>query len=94
MSISLSEDVKSLAEFERNPLKVVQQVHDTGRPVILTVKGKANVVVVDAATFERRLRAVNLTHLLAEGEADVRAKRTRPASEFFSELRSEKKVSR
>jgi PHD/YefM family antitoxin component YafN of YafNO toxin-antitoxin module len=94
MSLSLTEDVKSLAEFERDPLKIVQQVHDTGRPVVVMAKGKADVVVVDALTFEQRLRAVNLAHLLAEGEADVRAERTRPASEFFSELRREKKVSR
>jgi prevent-host-death family protein len=57
MSLSFSEDVKPVADFERDPLKIVRQVHDTGRPVVLTVKGKADVVVVDAAFLRRGVRS-------------------------------------
>jgi prevent-host-death family protein len=94
MSISLQEDFRSLAEFENDPREIVKQVHRTGRPVVVTVKGKPDVIVLDAADFERRLKLVNLARLLAEAEADVRAGRTRPAEEFFSELGREKEVPR
>ena len=94
MSISLKEDFRSLAEFEEDPREIVKQVHRTGRPVVVTVKGKPDVIVLDAAAFEHRLKLVNLARLLAEAETDVRAGRTRPAEEFFSELSLEKEVPR
>ena len=58
------------------------------------VKGKPDLVLLDVATFERRLKVANLARLLAEGEADVREGRTRPADDFLSELRRDHKVSR
>jgi prevent-host-death family protein len=94
MSISFQEDFRSVAEFEQDPREIMRQVHRTGRPVVVTVKGKPDVIVLDAAVFERRLKLVNLAHLLAEAEADHRAGRTRPVEEFFSELNREKEVPR
>ena len=94
MSISLNEDFRSVAEFEQDPREILRQVHRTGRPVVVTVKGRPDVVVLDAATFERRLKLVNLARLLAEAEADVRAGRTRPADEFLSEFGRADKISR
>ena len=94
MSMSLQEDFRSLAEFERDPREIMRQVHRTGRPVVVTVKGKPDVIVLDAVAFERRLKLVNLAHLLAEAEADVQAGRIRPADEFFSELNRDEKVPR
>ena len=94
MSISFQEDFRSVAEFEQDPREIMRQVHRTGRPVVVTVKGKPDVIVLDAAVFERRLKLVNLAHLLAEAAADLRAGRTRPVEEFFSELNREKEVPR
>jgi prevent-host-death family protein len=94
MSISVTKDILTLAELEAQPLAVVKQARQTGRPVIVTAKGKANVVIMDAATFEKRLKVANLSRLLMEAEEDVRAGRTRPAREFFDELRRDKKISR
>jgi antitoxin YefM len=92
VSISLTEDVKTIAELESQPLEILQQVQRTGRPVIVTDKGKPAVVILDAALYERQLRTLNLAHLLAEAEAEVQAKKTRPVQEFLSELSRAKKV--
>ncbi len=94
MSMSLQEDFRSLAEFEQDPREILRQLHRTGRPVVVTVKGKPDVIVLEAAAFERRLKLVNLAHLLAEAEADVQAGRTRPADEFLSELGRDESVPR
>jgi prevent-host-death family protein len=94
MVISPTEDIRTIAELQAEPLSLVKQVRKTGRPVIITSKGKADVIMMDAALFEKRLKLVNLARLLAEGEDDIRAGRTTPAREFFDELRREKKVSR
>jgi prevent-host-death family protein len=87
MSLSPTEDIRTLAELEAEPLAVVKQVRQTGRPIIVMSKGKADVVIMDAASFERRLKLANLTRLLSEGEADVQADRFNPAHEFLSEQR-------
>lgn len=94
MTISLAEDVRTLAEFEAQPRRLLKQARETGRPVIITNKGKPDVVLMDAATFEKRVKLANLARLLAEAEEDVRAGRTVPAREFFAERRRAKKVSR
>lgn len=93
MSMSLNEDFRSVAEFEEHPGEVLKHVRRTGRPVVVTRKGKPEAVVMDAGVFERRLQIVNLASLLAEAEADVRAGRIRPAEEFLRELDHAKAVS-
>ena len=86
MSISLTEDIKTVAELEHRPLEILRQIHETGRPVVVTVEGKPDVVMMDAATLERRLKTADLARLLLEGEADARAGRVRAAREFLREI--------
>ena len=92
MTILPSEDMKTVAELKGDPMAIVKQVRRTGRPVIVTSKGKADVVVMDAATYEKRLHVANLAKLLAEGESDIRAGRLIPAERVFAELRRERDV--
>jgi hypothetical protein len=60
---------------------VFTHLHRTGRPAVITVNGRPDIVLLDAVVFERKLSALNLHALLAEGEADVAAARTRPPQE-------------
>jgi prevent-host-death family protein len=92
--VSLTNDIRTLAELKAEPLAIVKHARQTGRPVVITAKGKADVVILDAEAFEKRLEAANLAMLLAPAEADVREGRTRPAREFFAEFERAKKVSR
>jgi len=94
MSISLTEDVRTVTDLRDEPLEILKQIHRTGRPIVVTSKGKPDIVMLDAATYERRLKSANLASLLLQAEADIRAGRVRPAAEFFPELIGAKKVSR
>jgi prevent-host-death family protein len=93
MSISLTEDLKTMTELERHPEKIVDQIHETGRPVVITKNGKPDLVILDAASYERHLKTANLAQLLADGEADVKSGRTQPYEEFIKEFRRAKKIS-
>jgi prevent-host-death family protein len=93
MPISLTEDVKTSAEFEKNPRAMLQQVRRTGRPVVVTVKGKPGAVLVDAETYERKLKAANLTRLLEEAEEQVRNGQTREIGEWAKDFLRGKKAS-
>ena len=87
MSLSLTEDVKTVSELKNSLRAVFEQIHRTGRPVVVTVNGKPDVVLMDAGLFERKLRALNLAALLAGGEDDIRRGRTRPARAFLKGLK-------
>ena len=94
MAISLTEDVKTVSELKKNLKGVFEQIHRTGRPVVITVKGKPDVVLVDAAVFEEKLRSYNVALLLEEGEQSIRASGTRPMRTFLREMKRGKKASR
>ena len=86
MAINIIEDIKSVTVLKTQAREVLQQLHQTGRPVIITVNGKPDAVLIGAAEYERMQQALNLAALLAQGEADVRAGRTRPAQDFLRDL--------
>ncbi len=94
MSMSVVDDIKTISELKTHTREVMEQVRTTGRPVVVTVNGKAAAVLVDAVEWERVQQALRLGALLAEGEADVRAGRTRPMSEVLAEVARGKKVRR
>ena len=60
MTISITEDIRSITELKRNTNAVLDQIHKTKRPVILTVNGKAEAVIVDAKEYEKITNAFNL----------------------------------
>ncbi len=53
--IHLERDIQSLSTFKRNTNDLIGQMKETGNPIILTVNGKAELVVQDAAAYQRLL---------------------------------------
>jgi prevent-host-death family protein len=77
MAMKLTDDIRSVTELKRKTREILDQVRQTGRPVVLTVNDKADAVLMDARTFEKHLSASNAARLLARAEEDVRSGRTR-----------------
>src|SRR5713101_3900401 len=93
MAMHISEDIRPLSDLEENPSKILEQLRETGRPIVITVKGKADAVLMDAKTYEKHLRAANMSRLLAPAEADVAAGRVRSARSFLKEFKNARKIS-
>ena len=93
MSLSISEDIKSVSELKKKTNEIFRQMHHTGRPIIVTVNGKPDAVLLDVAVFEKKLRSLNLGVLLAEAENDAREGHTRDARDFMKEFQEGAKVS-
>jgi prevent-host-death family protein len=53
--MKLARDIMSLSTFKRDSNKVVRQMKKTKQPVVLTVNGKAAVVVQDAESHQNLL---------------------------------------
>ncbi|MBN1662069.1 MAG: type II toxin-antitoxin system Phd/YefM family antitoxin [Deltaproteobacteria bacterium] len=90
--ISPSEDIRSVTDLKRNTREILDHVHATGRPVILTVNGRADSVLLDVRVYEKHLQAANLAKLMALAEQDVDKDRTRPARDFLKGFKRAKKI--
>jgi prevent-host-death family protein len=95
--IDLSQDIHSLSDFKRKTTAYLQQMRESGRPVVLTVNGKAELVVQDAASYQRLLelaKRAEMMEFLRESRADIDAGRTEPALDALDRLAKKHKLKR
>lgn len=50
--MDITRDIDSLTHFKRNTSEGIEQLKATGQPMVLTVNGKAAVVIQDAASYQ------------------------------------------
>jgi len=75
----LRRDIRTLSEFRRNTARFLRQLRKTGEPIILTLNGKAEVVVLDAGCYQKVRESLDRLETLEgirQGIADMRAGRT------------------
>ena len=92
MSISFAEDIRSVTDLKRHTREILDHVHQSGRPLVLTVNGRADSVLIDAKVYEKQLKAMNLARLLSEGEAQIATGQTRSARAFLDEFKNAHKI--
>ena len=94
--IKLSEDINSLSNFKRNSAKFLEQLKETGRPVVLTVNGKAEVVLQDAKSYQEILESmeyVQVVKSLRSSLKDVQEGLTQSIESVFEELIEQNDIS-
>lgn len=87
--LDINRDIHPLTDFKRNTPEFLKQLRETGEPVVLTINGKAELVVQDARSYQRlRELAERLQTIEAVQESLATMKRGegRPLEEVFSEL--------
>ena len=93
--LNLSRDIHSLTDFKRNTSDYIKQMKETQNPVVLTVNGKAELVVQDAESYQVLLETVERIETIEgirRGLDDMKAGRMRPAEEVFADLRQKFKI--
>ena len=81
----------SLTDFQRNARGFIEGLNQTKQPVLLTVNGKVQAVLVDPVTFQDMEATLDRERLLAairEGEQAIQEGRTRSAEEVFAEMKA------
>jgi PHD/YefM family antitoxin component YafN of YafNO toxin-antitoxin module len=89
--LDIGKDIHSLSDFKRNTSEFVEQMRGSGHPIVLTINGKAELVVQDAVSYQRLLDRVDEMEALEgikRGLADVEAGRLTPLEKFEKEFRS------
>ena len=87
--VSLTRDIDSLSNFKRETARFVERMKETGQPVVLTINGKAELVVLDAASYERLAslaQQVESLEFLRASLEDADAGRTQPMRKFVKSL--------
>jgi len=95
--INLSRDILSLSHFKRKTSELMEQLKESGDPVVLTVNGKAKLVVQDAAAYQRlveKTEEVDALEGIHRGLEDVKRGRTHPARQALDEIRRKRKIPR
>ncbi len=92
--LDIANDIRSLSDFKRNTSELLERLKATGNPLILTINGKAEVVVQDAEAYQELLDRVETFESLQRGLADVKAGRVKPARKVFNRLRRKHGVPR
>src|SRR5260370_42409902 len=94
--MKLTRDIQSLSTFKRDTAKLVRQLKKTGQPVVLTVNGKAELVVQDAESYQRLLEAKDRMEAIEgikRGLESMKRNAGKPPERFFQELFAEKSIS-
>ncbi|WP_446809807.1 type II toxin-antitoxin system Phd/YefM family antitoxin [Methylomonas sp. 2BW1-5-20] len=86
MNIKFSEDVIPLSDLKVNPGKVVNQVKETHRPVLLTSRGRGVAVVQDLEDYEKNQEERVFMKAVAQGLMDVKNGRVMELADVKAKL--------
>ena len=86
---NLSRDIHSLTDFKRKTTEFLQRIKRTKHPLVLTVNGKAELVVQDAEPYQKLLDAVELLETLKgikRSLEQIEQGKGKKAEDFFNQL--------
>jgi PHD/YefM family antitoxin component YafN of YafNO toxin-antitoxin module len=95
--MNIARDIQPLTYFRRQSADVVKRLKATRRPMVLTVNGKAELIVQDAASYQRLLdiaAQADAREGIRQGMEDISRGRTRPSGEVFDHLRGKYDIPR
>src|SRR5665213_2991226 len=88
--LDINRDINSLSNFKRNTPEFLRQLKESGHPVVLTINGKAELVVQDSASYQklmqRAMDAEERESLLVYVE-EMRAGKAIPAERVLAQMR-------
>ncbi len=84
--MKFSEDLVPLGDLKANPGRVVKQITETHRPVLLTSRGRGVAVVQSVADYEKAEDERAFMRAIVTGLADLEAGRSLSLSEAKARL--------
>lgn len=82
---------RSLTDFQRNARSFIDGLNDSKEPLLLTVNGKVQAVLLDPTTFqelEAKAEQERFIAALQEGERAIQEGQVRPTEQLFEELKA------
>lgn len=83
-----SAQVRPISYLKANAAEVLLDLADRREPMVITQNGEAKAVLQDVASFEQTQETLAMLKLLAIGNQDIEAGRTKSAREVIDRLRA------
>ncbi len=79
-------DIYPVSDFSRKPAEHIKRLKETGQPEILTVNGKAELVIQDARIYEEMVELLDTLKKIAQAGNSLDEGKGIPADKFFSQF--------
>ena len=83
-----STQVRPISYLKANATEVLSQLAEKREPMVITQNGEAKAVVQDISSYEQTQETLALLKLLALGNRDIEAGRTKPARAVVERLKA------
>ncbi len=87
--MKLARDIQSLSTFKRDTARLLKQMKKTKAPMILTVNGKAELVVQDVNSYQVLMEAkerIETIEGIRRGLESMKAGKGKPLDQFLAEF--------
>ena len=81
------DEIFPVSEFSRKPAEHIKRLKQTSRPEILTINGKAELVVQDARAYEEMIELLDTLEAIAKSAKQFDEGKGIPAREAFAKIR-------
>ena len=82
-----SDQIKPISYLKANAAKVVEDLAETGEPLVITQNGEAKAVIQDVKSYEQTQEALALLKILALGDRQAEEGRVHKAKDVLAGLR-------
>ena len=87
--IDITQDIHSMTAFKRDSTGLMKRMKKSGRPLVLTVNGKAQAIVLDAASYRDVAGHLDAIASIRRGLIQAKKGMGRPVGEVFDALEPE-----
>ncbi|NBJ13813.1 type II toxin-antitoxin system Phd/YefM family antitoxin [Microvirga arsenatis] len=85
-----SSQFKPISYLKASTADVLADLTERREPLVITLNGEAKAVLQGVATFEQTQETLALLKILALGNQDVAAGKTKPATDIVARLRAKR----
>ena len=89
-----SDDIKPISYLKANASKIIRNVVENHKTMIITQNGEAKVVLQDIKEYEKNLESLAMLKLLALSAKDIKSGDVMPIDQAFQEVRERVKKGR
>jgi len=84
--MSLARDIRTITEMKTGAARLLDQINQEKRPVLITQDGKPRAVMMDVESYDDLRNALGILKLAAQGEEDFRKGRWTRQDDLFDRL--------
>ena len=82
------DSIHPVSDFSRRPAEHIKRLKKSKQPEILTVNGKAQVVIQDAQAYEEMVEILSSIKQITKSVKDIDEGKTKPLDEAFTDIKN------